>query len=80
MAVLEVIQSNLVGGAPGWVSAVKGTGTSEGNTNAGTDQAHDANKINAKPITAGDRVGAGALTAFVLIGVVAGSATMMISE
>lgn len=80
MAVLEVIQSNLVGSTPGWVSAVKGTGSSEGNTNAGTDQSHDANKISMKPITAGDRVGAGALTALMLIGVVAGSATMMISE
>ncbi|TVY90477.1 Mannan endo-1,6-alpha-mannosidase [Lachnellula willkommii] len=80
MSALEIIQSNLVGKAAGWVSAVKGTGTSEGNADAGSDQSHDASKVNTKPITTGDRVGAGIFTALVLMGVVGGSATMMISE
>ncbi|KUJ09563.1 glycoside hydrolase family 76 protein [Mollisia scopiformis] len=79
MAVLEIVQSNLVDTAPGWVSAVKGTGTSEGDVNAGSDSSSTADDLLVTPVTMGDRVGAGFLTALVLIGVVGGSATMIIS-
>jgi mannan endo-1,6-alpha-mannosidase len=80
MAVLEIIQSNLVDKARGWASAVKGTGTSKGDVEAGTGSSKTADDLTSTPITAGDRVGAGILTALMLIGVVGGSATMMISE
>lgn len=80
MNALEVIQSNLVGSAKTWVSATKGTGTSKGDATAGSDQAHDASKIDSKPITTRDKIGAGIFTALILVGVVGGSATMIISE
>ena len=79
MAVLEVVQSNLVDGAPGWVSAVKGTGTSEGNVNAGSGSVANAEALSAVTITTGDRVGAGFLTALIIVGVLGGSATMIMS-
>ncbi|KAH8646543.1 putative mannan endo-1,6-alpha-mannosidase DFG5 [Tricladium varicosporioides] len=79
MAALEVVQSNLITTTSAWASAAKGTGNSTGDITAGTTGA--ANKaLTLKPITAGDRIGAGVLTALVMIGVVGGSATMMISE
>jgi mannan endo-1,6-alpha-mannosidase len=78
MAVLEIIQSNLVDSAPGWVSAIKGTGTSEGDVNAGSLSSSTADDLIVTPITRGDRVGAGFLTALIMIGVVGGSATLVI--
>lgn len=78
MAVLEIIQSNLVDTAPGWVSAVKGTGTSEGDVNAGSDSSSTADDLMVTPVTTSDRAGAGILTALILIGVVGGSATLII--
>jgi len=79
MAVLEVVQGNLIGEVPDWVSAVKGTGNSSGNVEAGSNSLTAATVIN-KPSTTKDRVGAGIFTALILIGVVGGSATMIISE
>lgn len=78
MAVLEIIQSNLVDTAPGWVSAVKGTGTSEGDVNAGSDSSSTADDLMITPVTTSDRAGAGILTALVLMGVIGGSATLII--
>jgi len=75
MAVLEAVQSHLVDTVPGWVSAVKGTGTSQGDVNAGTDDS--SNPLTIKPATTGDKVGAGFLTALILIGVVGGSVTIV---
>lgn len=72
MAVLEAVQSHLVTSAPGWVSAVKGTGTSVGDVNAGQDSSAD-DLITIKPATTKDKAGAGILTALVLVGVVAGT-------
>ncbi|RDL31019.1 putative mannan endo-1,6-alpha-mannosidase DCW1 [Venustampulla echinocandica] len=80
MAALEIVQSNLITTTPGWVSAVKGTGNSTGDPNAGSDSKGGVEALMSRPITTKDRVGAGILTALVLIGVVGGSATMMISE
>ncbi len=79
MAVLEVVQSNLVDTVTGWVSTVRGTGTSEGDVNAGSDSSSNADDLIVTPVTTGDRIGAGFLTALMLIGVVGGSATMIIS-
>lgn len=74
MAVLEIIQSNLIDDAPDWVSAVAGTGTSGGDVNAGKD--NDDNSFILDPVTTGDRVGAGFLTALVLVGVISGTTIM----
>lgn len=75
MAVLEAVQSNLVDTTPGWVSAVKGTGTSQGDVNAGSDGTSSV--LTTTPATGGDKAGAGILTALVLIGVVGGSLTIV---
>jgi mannan endo-1,6-alpha-mannosidase len=76
MAVLEVVQSHLVDTVPGWVSAVKGTGTSQGDVNAGTSSSTQR-LVDGCGVTTADRVGAGILTALVLVGVVGGSITMI---
>lgn len=82
MAVLEIIQSNLVDRTRPWVSARAGTGTSVGDVEAGTNvrnRVEEEERIHTN-IGTGDKVGAGILTALVLLGVVGGSATMMMSE
>lgn len=76
MAVLEIVQGNLVGSAPDWVSEVAGTGTSQGDVNAGTDVVDDSFLLD--PVTTGDRVGAGFLTAVILLGVISGTTVMCI--
>jgi mannan endo-1,6-alpha-mannosidase len=78
MSVLEVVQANLIDGAPGWVSAVQGTGTSVGNAGAGGDDRRGPNGLVITLPTTADRVGAGILTAFTLAGVIAGSAFMIL--
>lgn len=78
MAVLEIVQSNLVDDAPGWVSAAKGTGTSKGDVDAGGGHNVDTEGLVLAPVTAGDKVGAGFLTALMIIGVVSGTAAMVI--
>jgi mannan endo-1,6-alpha-mannosidase len=79
MAVLEVVQGNLISEVPDWVSKVKGTGNSTGNVDAGQNSL-TADTVIMKPATTKDRIGAAFFTALILIGVVGGSATMMISE
>ncbi|CZT04563.1 probable mannan endo-1,6-alpha-mannosidase DCW1 precursor [Rhynchosporium agropyri] len=78
MAVLEIIQSNLVDQAPGWKSDVKGTGRSKGDANAGQGSKTDSSQLAQVRITSADRVGAGILTAIVICGVIGGSATMIL--
>jgi mannan endo-1,6-alpha-mannosidase len=78
MAVLEVVQGNLVGSAPAWVSDIAGTGTSQGDPEAGSSDG-DESRIAVTPITGADRAGAGIVTAIILMGVVAGSITMTLS-
>jgi mannan endo-1,6-alpha-mannosidase len=80
MSALEAVQSNLVSSTPGFASIVKGTGNSTGSANAGSNGAATAQALISKPVTTQDRIGAGFLTALAMIGVVGGSATMMISE
>ncbi|CAL3972128.1 unnamed protein product [Diplocarpon coronariae] len=77
MAVLEIIQSNLVDQAPGWLSSAKGTGNSSGDVNAGSGSKTQASQLAQIKITTGDRVGAAILTGLVIFGVLAGSATMI---
>jgi mannan endo-1,6-alpha-mannosidase len=78
MAVLEVVQSNLIDKAPGWVSAVQGTGTSRGNPNAGGGSRQQGPGISVVTVTTADRVGAGILTALVLTSVIGGSVIMIL--
>jgi mannan endo-1,6-alpha-mannosidase len=80
MAVMEIIQSNLVDAAPAWKSEVLGTGTSKGDVNAGTGMTDGDHLTGIKRITTADRVGAGILTALVLLSVIGGSTTMLLSD
>lgn len=79
MAALEVVQSNLVDKSPGWASAVKGTGTSEGNVNAGGSNKTKTDGLVIGETTTADRAGAGILTALVVLGVIGVSAIMIMS-
>jgi mannan endo-1,6-alpha-mannosidase len=76
MAVLEAVQSNLVDTTSGWLSAVKGTGTSQGDVNAGSSSGSSTG-LTTQPATSADKAGAGILTALILVGVVGGSITML---
>ena len=77
MAVLEVVQSNLVDEVPGWVSTVKGTGKSRGDVNAGTGDL-TSSRLHSKHVTTADRAGAGILTFLVLVGVIGGTTVMFL--
>ncbi|KFY91551.1 hypothetical protein V500_04619 [Pseudogymnoascus sp. VKM F-4518 (FW-2643)] len=74
MAALEVLQSNLIHAAKGPVTEEDG-GTSQGNPSAGGDSRGNKD-VKAgpwsQPAGVGDRVGAGALTAVMVAGVVCG--------
>ncbi|KAH8600964.1 glycoside hydrolase family 76 protein [Bisporella sp. PMI_857] len=78
MSALEIVQSNLVDKAPGWVSARKGTGNSAGDVNAGLNGDAELESLYTQPATTGDKAGAGILTALILIGVVGGTTVMVI--
>lgn len=80
MAVMEIIQSNLVDKVPAWRSEVEGTGTSKGDADAGPSNTADSERLSGSVVTTADRLGAGILTALILIGVVGGSAVMCLSE
>ena len=77
MSVLEVVQGNLIGEAPGWVSAVQGTGTSVGDPNAGGNDKIGPDGLVATLPTAADRAGAGILTALIMGAVAIGTAFMI---
>ena len=79
MAALEVVQSNLVDKAPGWASAVKGTGTSTGNVNAGGSSKTTTDELLIGKTTAADKAGAAILTALMIVGVLGGSTAMIMS-
>lgn len=73
MSVLEVVQGNLIPPRP-WVNAK--TGSSIGNPEGGgTDKGPDG--IYRGPVTMGDKVGAGIVTAIMLTGVIGGTALMV---
>lgn len=70
MAALEVVQSNLILQSKSPLTNLTG-GTSQGDPTAGIDDpSNDPTAV--KPATAGDKVGAGFLTAFVLCAVLGG--------
>jgi mannan endo-1,6-alpha-mannosidase len=78
MAALEVIQSNLIDFVDAPVTNSTG-GTSKGNPNAGTGGDQDpTDTADDKPVTTGDRVGAGFSTAIVVVLILGGTAWMII--
>jgi mannan endo-1,6-alpha-mannosidase len=79
MAALEIVIANLADKAPGWASAVKGTGTSQGDVNAGSDSTTSTDGLVLTPTTGADRAGAAILTALMIVGVIGGCATMVMS-
>jgi mannan endo-1,6-alpha-mannosidase len=80
MAVMEIVQSNLVDAAPAWRSEVLGTGLSKGDVDAGSGMSDTDHLPGVRRVTTKDRVGAGILTALVLLGVMGGSTAMLLSE
>lgn len=78
MSALEAVQGLLVPQTRDWVSEVKGTGTSEGDPDAGTDSRVNADGTEITPVTAGDRVGATIFTMVIVVGVIGGSAFLCV--
>lgn len=70
MSVLEVVQSNLIDLVEGPVTNTTG-GISKGDYSAGSQS--DSTPLKFDTITTGDKVGAGFLTAIVLLGIVGGA-------
>lgn len=78
MCALEVVQSMLINEVSGPVTNTTG-GTSTGDSSAGTSSSSSSGSTaSTSTISTGDKVGAGFLTTFVLIGVVGGAAWMVI--
>ncbi|KAM3084111.1 hypothetical protein ACMFMG_001783 [Clarireedia jacksonii] len=78
MAALEVVQSMLIPQTRDWVSAVKGTGTSVGDAEAGADSRFNTDGSENDPVTGGDKAGAAVLTMLIIAGVIGGSAFMVV--
>lgn len=76
MAVLEVIQSNLITRVAPPVTSSHG-GTSKGNPNAGGSVSNPGPHVLTMPITTGDRAGAGILTVLMMI-TIGGSAGFLV--
>ncbi|KAI9831479.1 MAG: hydrolase 76 protein [Phylliscum demangeonii] len=76
MCALEVIQSNLISRVTGPVNST--AGTSKGNPSAGTGGDSLPSALHLKQIGTGDKVGAGILTAVIMVGVLAGAWWMVI--
>lgn len=72
MCALEVIQGNLIQQVQGPVTNSTG-GTSRGDPTAGTGGDRIPLNLHTDEITTGDKVGAGFLTAFIMIGVIGGA-------
>jgi mannan endo-1,6-alpha-mannosidase len=72
MAALEIFQSNLIDTVAEPYTNRTG-GTSRGDPNAGLDEPAEPDWLHIRPITAGDKAGAGILTAVILILVCSGS-------
>ncbi|RDW67806.1 mannan endo-1,6-alpha-mannosidase-3 [Coleophoma cylindrospora] len=78
MAGLAIIQANLIDEAPELVTNNTG-GTSVGNANAGTGSSSSGSSgvLTDKPVTTGDKAGAGFLTAVMLVGVLGGTSFLI---
>ncbi|KAH8816565.1 glycoside hydrolase family 76 protein [Xylogone sp. PMI_703] len=74
MSALEVVQANLIDSVKESVTADTG-GTSKGNPSAGGTHT-DTQSLNTSPVTTGDRIGAGIVTAILVSGVIGGCAVM----
>jgi mannan endo-1,6-alpha-mannosidase len=74
MSALSVIQATLLSSSPALVTNTTG-GTSTGDPSAGT--APQSNPAAITPATAGDRAGAGFLTAIFVVGVIGGVGFMV---
>jgi mannan endo-1,6-alpha-mannosidase len=79
MAVLEVVQSNLIQQAKSPVTNKTG-GTSQGDPNAGINDPSAQDPTATKGTTKGDKVGAGFLTAFVVCIVLGGLAWLSMPD
>lgn len=76
MSALEIVQANLISSTSGPVTNSTG-GTSVGNNDAGSSTAsEDATAYSS--ISTGDKVGAGFLTAFILISLIMGGLWMAV--
>lgn len=75
MNALSALMYNLVAKAKPPVTEKAG-GTSKGDPSAGSQGTFDPTKL--EPMTTGDKVGAGILTMFILVGVIGGSTFMMV--
>ncbi|TKX18501.1 mannan endo-1,6-alpha-mannosidase [Elsinoe australis] len=71
MSALETIQSTLIDSAPGPLSNITG-GTSQGDNTAGSGGDRDPSQPD-RPITTGDRAGAGIITFLILVGLLGGA-------
>ncbi|KAI9642460.1 hypothetical protein NHQ30_009265 [Ciborinia camelliae] len=80
MSALEAIQGLLISQTRDWVSEVKGTGTSEGDAQAGTKSSSHLNVDGSTvtTITTTDKIGAVVFTMFVIVGVIGGSAFLCV--
>jgi mannan endo-1,6-alpha-mannosidase len=78
LAVLQVVQANLIENVPGPVTNATG-GTSKGNPAAGGSTS-SSNPITFTTITTGDKAGAGILTTLVLVGMFGGAWWMAASS
>ncbi|CAK7221988.1 hypothetical protein SCUCBS95973_004687 [Sporothrix curviconia] len=79
MAAMEVTLANMIDSVTAPVTNSTG-GTSEGNPNAGGSDIGRTQPIVYAPITAGDRAGAGILTALILLGIISGVIYMFVDE
>ncbi|KAI9778008.1 MAG: hydrolase 76 protein [Geoglossum umbratile] len=77
MSALEVIQSSLITTVAPPVTAKLG-GTSKGDPAAGSSGDNPVASFVVEPVTTGDRVGAGFLTLFILVGVLGGAWWMIL--
>lgn len=75
MAALEVIQSNLIDYVDPPVTSE--FGTSKGDPTAGMGDDSITQELNLDPVSTGDKVGAGFLTAIVLTGILGGAYWMV---
>ncbi|TGO28067.1 hypothetical protein BPAE_0032g00090 [Botrytis paeoniae] len=78
MSALEAVQGLLLPQTRDWVSEVAGTGTSEGDADAGTDSRVSTDGSEITPVTTADKVGATIFTMLIVAGVIGGSAFLCV--
>lgn len=78
MSALEAVQGLLLPQTRDWVSEVAGTGTSEGDEDAGSDSRVSTDGSEITPVTTADKVGATIFTMLIVAGVIGGSAFLCV--